>query len=318
MNNEREFDVVIYGATGFTGKLVAEYFHAQYKDNKQVKWAIAGRNAEKLDDIKASLGISENVSTIVADGGDADALDALTKRTQVVLTTVGPYQLYGEPLLKACIDNGTGYTDLCGEPAWMHQMIGKYQTKAKETGANIVFSCGFDSVPFDLGVFYLQQHAHAKTGQPIDYVKGRADLNHLPVVIHGHSLGSMIAGYLASQRNVDALVLEGSVTNVEQMTAARIPWFAKPFVSVEFSEEIKQVDNLKALQVYQAPLLIITGEKDTQTPPELAKSLYQHAKSQQKQIYIAKGKHHSNALTGKLLATHYEQLLKQITLSKSS
>lgn len=173
MNNEREFDVVIYGATGFTGKLVAEYFHAQYKDNNQVKWAIAGRNAEKLDDIKASLGISENVSTIVADGGDADALDALTKRTQVVLTTVGPYQLYGEPLLKACVDNGTGYTDLCGEPAWMHQMIGKYQTKAKETGANIVFSCGFDSVPFDLGVFYLQQHAHAKTGQPIDYVKGR-------------------------------------------------------------------------------------------------------------------------------------------------
>lgn len=173
MNNEREFDVVIYGATGFTGKLVAEYFHAQYKDNNQVKWAIAGRNAEKLDDIKSSLGISENVSTIVADGGDADALDALTKRTQVVLTTVGPYQLYGEPLLKACVDNGTGYTDLCGEPAWMHQMIGKYQTKAKETGANIVFSCGFDSVPFDLGVFYLQQHAHAKTGQPIDYVKGR-------------------------------------------------------------------------------------------------------------------------------------------------
>ena len=127
----------------------------------------------------------------------------------------------------------------------------------------------------------------------------------------------MIAGYLASQRNIDALVLEGSVTNVEQMTAARIPWFAKPFVSVEFSEEIKQVDNLKALQVYQVPLLIITGEKDTQTPPELAKSLYQYAKSQQKQIYIAKGSN-SNALTGKQLATHYEQLLKQITLSKSS
>ena len=151
-----------------------------------------------------------------------------------------------------------------------------------------------------------------------DYVKGRADLSTLPVVIHGHSLGSMIAGYVASQRNVDALVLEGSVTNVEQMTAARIPWFAKPFVSVEFSEEINQVDNLKVLQVYQAPLLIITGEKDTQTPPELAEDLYQHAKSQQKQLYIAKGKHHSNALTGKQLATHYEQLLKQITLSKSS
>merc|ERR1712000_660164 len=102
MSNEREFDVVIFGATGFTGKLVAEYFQAQY-------------------------------------GSDDDALNALTKRTAVVLTTVGPYQIYGEKLLSACVDNGTGYTDLCGEPAWMHQMINKYEAKAKETGANIVF-----------------------------------------------------------------------------------------------------------------------------------------------------------------------------------
>ena len=159
MSNEREFDVVIFGATGFTGKLVAEYFQAQYGNDDNVKWAVAGRNEAKLNGVKKELGISESVASIVADGDDDDALDALTKRTAVVLTTVGPYQIYGEKLLSACVDNGTGYTDLCGEPAWMHQMINKYEAKAKETGANIVFSCGFDSVPFDLGVYYLQEHA---------------------------------------------------------------------------------------------------------------------------------------------------------------
>ena len=173
MSNEREFDVVIFGATGFTGKLVAEYFQAQYGSDDNVKWAVAGRNEAKLNGVKKELGISESVASIVADGDDDDALDALTKRTAVVLTTVGPYQIYGEKLLSACVDNGTGYTDLCGEPAWMHQMINKYEAKAKETGANIVFSCGFDSVPFDLGVYYLQEHAKKQTGDVIEYVKGR-------------------------------------------------------------------------------------------------------------------------------------------------
>ncbi|WP_334014975.1 saccharopine dehydrogenase family protein [Alteromonas sp. S167] len=173
MSSEREFDVVIFGATGFTGKLVAEYFQAQYGNDSSVKWAVAGRNETKLNDVKKELGIPDSVQGIVADGDDADALNALTKRTQVVLTTVGPYQIYGEKLLSACVDNGTGYTDLCGEPAWMHQMINKYEAKAKETGANIVFSCGFDSVPFDLGVHFLQQHATKVTGAVIEYVKGR-------------------------------------------------------------------------------------------------------------------------------------------------
>jgi len=173
MNNQREFDVIIFGATGFTGKLVAEYFQAEYANNIGVKWAIAGRNEAKLNDVKAELGINDSVPTIVADGDDDAALDALAKRTAVVLTTVGPYQIYGEKLLSACVNNGTGYTDLCGEPAWMHQMINKYNAKAKDTGANIVFSCGFDSVPFDLGVLFLQEHAKKQTGEAIEYVKGR-------------------------------------------------------------------------------------------------------------------------------------------------
>jgi short subunit dehydrogenase-like uncharacterized protein len=173
MSNVREFDVVIFGATGFTGKLVAEYFQAQYGNDDTVKWAVAGRNETKLNDVKQSLGISENIPSIVVDGDDESALNAMTKRTHVVLTTVGPYQIYGEKLLSACVDNGTGYTDLCGEPAWMHQMINKYEEKAKASGANIVFSCGFDSVPFDLGIHFLQTHAKQQTGEPIEYVKGR-------------------------------------------------------------------------------------------------------------------------------------------------
>lgn len=173
MSTEREFDVVIFGATGFTGKLVAEYFQAQYGSDSSVKWAVAGRNERKLNDVKDELGITNEVASIIADGDDEEALSALTKRARVVLTTVGPYQIYGEKLLSACVDNGTGYVDLCGEPAWMHQMIGKYEEKAKKTGANIVFSCGFDSVPFDLGVYYLQQHAKQQTGNAIEYVKGR-------------------------------------------------------------------------------------------------------------------------------------------------
>lgn len=199
MSIERDLDVVIFGATGFTGKLVAEYFQSQYGNDSSVKWAIAGRNEQKLNDVKQELGISDAVEMIVADGDDDGALDTLTKRTHVVLTTVGPYQIYGEKLLSACVDNGTGYTDLCGEPAWMHQMINKYNDKAKETGANIVFSCGFDSVPFDLGVHYLQQHAKKQTGDAIEYVKGR--VRKMQGTFSGGTAASLKATMVAAKKD---------------------------------------------------------------------------------------------------------------------
>ena len=171
MTQDREFDVVIFGATGFTGQLVAEYFQQAYADNPDVRFALAGRNKQKLEDVSKQLGTS--VPLLVADGEDSDALNQMVAKTSVVITTVGPYQLYGEKLLAACVDNGTGYVDLCGEPAWMHKMIEKYEEKAKASGAAIVFSCGFDSVPFDLGVFALQQHAVEETGAMLPYIKGR-------------------------------------------------------------------------------------------------------------------------------------------------
>ena len=150
-----------------------------------------------------------------------------------------------------------------------------------------------------------------------DYVATRTDLKSTPTILHGHSLGSMIAGYVASERPADALVLEGSITNVKQMTSQRMPWFVKPFVEVNFSDELARVDNLKVVESFTAPLLIITGEDDTQTPPALAETLYQHALSKQKQLYIVKGKHHGNALTGDKLQLHYQRLVMQLKAKKS-
>ena len=170
--HNKKFDVVVYGATGFTGRLVAEYLAHRYT-NDEVKWAMAGRSEEKLSSVRAEMGISNDIELIVADSDDQVALENMVKQTKVVLTTVGPYQIYGETLLRACANHGVGYVDLCGEPAWMHQMIDKYEGKAKASGAKIVFSCGFDSVPFDLGIALLQRHVIAETASPLTYIKGR-------------------------------------------------------------------------------------------------------------------------------------------------
>ena len=166
----REFEVVVFGATGFTGRLVAEYIAAQHAD---VKWAMAGRSQSKLEEVRDLMGAPKDTPLIVADSDDAASLSALAARTKAVITTVGPYQLYGEPLVAACVAAGTDYVDLCGEPAWMVDIIDRYDAPAKESGARIVLSCGFDSIPFDLGVYHLQQHAIKATGHPINRVKGR-------------------------------------------------------------------------------------------------------------------------------------------------
>ena len=165
----REFDVIVYGATGYTGRLVAEYL----KDKAGLKWAMAGRSADKLAEVRDLIGAAADTPLIVADASNAASLDAMVKRAKVVLTTVGPYQLYGNELVAACVANGTDYADLCGEPAWMRQKIDQHDDAAKASGARIVFSAGFDSIPFDLGVLMLQKHCIEKFGAPAPRVKGR-------------------------------------------------------------------------------------------------------------------------------------------------
>ena len=168
----REFDIIIYGASGFTGRLVAEYLQAEYAGSG-LKWAMAGRNAEKLQTVAGEMNISGDVAIITANSNDPESLASLAARTKAIITTVGPYQLYGEPLLKVCVDAGTDYVDLCGEPAWMKDMIERYDAAAKKSGARIVLSCGFDSIPFDLGVYHLQNHAIKNHGGACERVRCR-------------------------------------------------------------------------------------------------------------------------------------------------
>lgn len=174
MAESREFDIIVYGATGFTGRLVAEYLADHYAGRKDApKWAMAGRSADKLAEVRDLIGAPKDTPLIVADASDPASLDAMAARAQVILTTVGPYQLYGSPLVAACVKAGTAYADLCGEPGWMREMIDEYQDAAKASGARITFSCGFDSIPFDLGVQFLQAEAVRRHGKPAPRVKGR-------------------------------------------------------------------------------------------------------------------------------------------------
>ncbi len=169
---DRPYDLVVYGATGYTGRLVAEYLAHHYQ-GKGPKWAMAGRSADKLAEVRDLIGAPTDTPLVVANSDDPASMQALAESTRVVVTTVGPYQLYGEPLLKACVEAGTDYADLCGEPGWMREMIDKYHDAARASGARIAFSSGFDSIPFDLGVFMLQKEARARHGSPAPRVKGR-------------------------------------------------------------------------------------------------------------------------------------------------
>ena len=173
MRTERELDIVVYGATGFTGRLVAEYLNNTYGVNQDVNWAMAGRSLDKLVLVRDEMGIDLAVPLIVADGSDLQSINSMVDRASVVLTTVGPYQLYGNELVAACAERGTDYVDLCGEPAWMYKMIADHSAAAEKSGARIIFSCGFDSIPFDLGVLFLQNYAKETLGSAVSRVKGR-------------------------------------------------------------------------------------------------------------------------------------------------
>ncbi|WP_425999275.1 saccharopine dehydrogenase family protein [Caulobacter sp. DWR1-3-2b1] len=178
MNPAAEFDIIVYGASGFTGRLVAEYLAARYGVSRNLRWAMAGRSLEKLAAVRDEIGAQIDMDMaktplVTADADDAESLKAMVGRTKAVLTTVGPYQLYGGALVAACAEAGTDYLDLCGEPAWMRHMIDAHEATAKRTGARIVFSCGFDSIPFELGVWFLQEASKARLGGPVPRVKGR-------------------------------------------------------------------------------------------------------------------------------------------------
>jgi short subunit dehydrogenase-like uncharacterized protein len=170
----RRFDVVVFGATGFAGRLVAEYLAERYGAS-DLRWAMAGRSPDKLERVRAEIAeqhpAAKDVELVVADSRDRASLERMAAAAEVVCTTVGPYALYGDPLVEACVDNGTDYCDLTGEVQWIRRGIDAHQARAEATGARIVHCCGFDSIPSDLGVFALQEAAIARDGTPVEEVR---------------------------------------------------------------------------------------------------------------------------------------------------
>ncbi|MGJ4893099.1 saccharopine dehydrogenase family protein [Bradyrhizobium sp. HKCCYLRH3099] len=214
-----KFDLVVYGATGFTGKLVAEYLATQYRGDGSLRWAMAGRSLDKLAAVRDEIGAPADTPLIAADASNLESLKAMVAQTRLVLTTVGPYQLYGNELVALCAETGTDYVDLCGEPVWMRQMIDKHQATAEKSGARIVFSCGFDSVPFELGVYFVQQQAKKVLGAPAARVKGR---------VRGMS-GTLSGGTAASAKaTFDAVAQDLSLVSILKDFFALTPGFKGP------------------------------------------------------------------------------------------
>ncbi len=186
------FDIVLFGATGYTGRLVAENLQSFNTAAQPLRWAMAGRSLEKLKTVRAAIGAPESLPLLVAEATDAVAIGELVRQTRLVITTVGPYQRYGDVLVDACAQEGTDYVDLCGESTWMASKIRQLGDAAKRSGARIVFSCGFDSVPFDLGVVFLQTEALRRFGQPLTAVQG------VMRVMKGGFSGGTIASAMAT------------------------------------------------------------------------------------------------------------------------
>jgi len=219
MKSSSKFDIVVYGATGFTGQLVAEYLATHYKGDSSLKWAMAGRSLDKLARVRDAISAAANTPLIVADAGDPASLKAMIDQTRSVISTVGPYQLYGAELVGACAASGTDYFDLCGEPVWMRQMIDAHEATAKASGARIVFSCGFDSLPFELGAFVVQEEARRVFGAPVSRIKGRVrDMR-----------GTLSGGTAASAKaTFDAVAKDLSLVAILNNPFALTPGFEGP------------------------------------------------------------------------------------------
>jgi len=185
---QNKFDIIVYGATSFVGQIVTRYMHKQFADGS-IKWAIAGRSLSKLEQVRDAIGLS-GIELIVADAADDAALRQMCAQTNVVMSTVGPYALYGDLLVKVCATTGTHYCDLTGEPQWIRKMQLRHEADAIKSGARIVHCCGFDSIPSDLGVHFLQRNALEQFGQTCARIDMRV------VSIKGGASGGTIASMI--------------------------------------------------------------------------------------------------------------------------
>lgn len=188
---QKKFDLIVFGATSFVGQILVQYLWKRHGLDGEVKWAIAGRDSAKLDVLKNRLGErARDLPVLLANASNETELQALCAQTRVVVSTVGPYALYGSPLVKVCAETGTDYCDLTGEVQWIARMIEQHEETARQTGARIVHCCGFDSIPSDLGVYFLQQAATEKFAEPCQQVRMR--VRKLKGEFSGGTVASMI------------------------------------------------------------------------------------------------------------------------------
>lgn len=214
-----EFDWVIYGASGFTGTLVAEYFAERCGSGGDVRWAMAGRDPVKLAAVRERLGLPPTVPIIRAAADDRAELRNMVRRTRGVISMVGPFQRHGSQLIEACASQGIDYVDACGEVPWMREMILAHEQKARDSGARIVFSCGFDSVPFEMGVYHHQSQAREKFGRAADRIKGRVR------VMNGTFSGGTAESFRATQ---GAVAADKSIIDILKNPFALTPGFTGP------------------------------------------------------------------------------------------
>lgn len=201
-NNNRQYDLVVWGATGVAGRLVTEHLTEQYSSD-DLSLALGGRNEERLRSVEADL-VAENdgweeIPIVLGDATDPTSLHDLAEKTRVVCTTVGPYTEYGTPLVEACVAAGTDYCDLTGEVTWIREMIDRYHDGAVDAGARIVHSCGFDSIPADLGTMLVQSFATERFGAPCELV--RIYLEAGSGGVSGGTMASAVAMFEAASRD---------------------------------------------------------------------------------------------------------------------
>lgn len=197
-NSDREFDIIVWGATGFTGRRIVAHLAASVATKEGLKWAVAGRSEAKLRAVLNEAGAS-NIPVIVADADDRVALDAMVARASLVIATAGPFMQFGSNLVAACAAAGTDYVDITGESLWVREMIERHSGAAAASGARIVHCCGFDCVPFDLGVAYVQKLASKQFGAPAEEVMCR--VTRLDVTVSGGSAATAIAMVEAARRD---------------------------------------------------------------------------------------------------------------------
>jgi short subunit dehydrogenase-like uncharacterized protein len=239
MSADRDLDVVVYGATGFVGRLTAEYLVRSAPAG--VRIGIAGRSADKLARLKEELG-RDDLDVIVADSKDLDALTVMARRTKVVATTVGPYRQYGEALVEACASVGTHYCDLTGEVLFIRDIAERFHETAEKTGARIVTSCGFDSIPSDLGVLLLHEAAGEDLEETTFVVKS----------MKGGASGGTIA---SAKGQVDEMK-----SSREQRRAASDPYALSPDRSAEpdlgNESDLRGAEHLDDLGVWVGPFIM--------------------------------------------------------------